>query len=132
MRKEKKNILKKYFGENKMSKEKMSKKEIVSKRKDYSFLVDFFKEIKEKEILVCEKNREILREIYFSKSNNKVFSNIERVLRRSLREEIKGDLINYLEENNLSLNEYLEFKRDLILVSREYKKGVMREVKIKV
>ena len=115
-----------------MSKEKMSKKEIVSKRKDYSFLVDFFKEIKEKEILVCEKNREILREIYFSKSNNKVFSNIERVLRRSLREEIKGDLINYLEENNLSLNEYLEFKRDLILVSREYKKGVMREVKIKV
>ena len=115
-----------------MSKEKMSKKEIVSKRKDYSFLVDFFKEIKEKEILVCEKNREILREIYFSKSNNKVFSNIERVLRRSLREEIKGDLINYLEENNLSLNEYLEFKNKVLLVSREYKKSKFLNVSLKI
>ena len=118
-----------------MSKENKENKKVLvieSKRKDYIFLVEFFKEIKEKNILVVESNKDLIREIYFKYSNNKVFSNIERVLRRSLRVEIKENLIKDLEKNNLSLNEYLEFKNKVILVSREYKKSKFLNVSLKI
>lgn len=114
-----------------MSKEKNnkveSKKEIV-KRKDYKFLIDFYKEIKDLDLNNLN-NKEIVKEKYIKYSNNKVFSNIERVIKRSLRVEILFNLEKELKESNLKINEYKEISYKVINLSRN-KKNNLLEVEV--
>jgi biopolymer transport protein ExbB/TolQ len=98
-------------------KEQKSVKVETVKRKDYLFLVNFIKNIKSLD-LESENNKERVKEIYLKSSNNKVFSNIERVIKRSLRVEIKPVLERELKESNLTLQEYKEITYKVINLSR--------------
>jgi hypothetical protein len=115
-----------------MEMEKMEKKEIkkiekIVKRKDYKFLVNFFKKV---ENLNMEKvNKESIEKNYLEISKNKVFSNIERVFKRSLRKEIRVNLESELKDSNMSIEKYLEIGEKIVNLSKN-KNNKLIEVKI--
>ena len=102
--------------------EKVEKIEIV-KRKDYKDLVNFLRENRDFE------NREIVKSNY-EKIFKLKFSNIERLIKRSLREESKENFEKNLESNNLSREDYLKISYKIIDFSKN-KKNILVEAKIK-
>jgi hypothetical protein len=110
-----------------MEKENKINMEIV-RRKDYIFLVNFFNEIKNLD-LEKDSNKKIVKDLYFKFSENK-FSNIKRVINRSLRKEIKENLLNELKENNMSIEEYMSIGEKLKIMSKKNKSNNFNLVKI--
>lgn len=89
------------------TKKQVKKTEIKTIRKDYIFLVNFTKQIKNLD-LNQETNTAKIKELYLAESKNKVFSNFSRVFKRSLRAEILPQLQTELSQANLTLQEYKE------------------------
>jgi hypothetical protein len=113
----------------KNQKKKVETKTEVVKRKDYKFLIDFFQTVKTLDLNLRE-NKEAVEAKYFEQSHNKVFSNIERVIKRSLRAEIKPTLERELSESNLTLQEYTTISYQIINLSKN-KPSKLIEVEIK-
>lgn len=108
---------------------KEAKTELV-KRKDYKFLIDYFQSIKDLD-LTQSSNKEKVKSLYIESSNNKVFSNIERVIKRSLREEIKPILESELKASKLTLSQYQEISYKVIAISRN-KQAKLIQVEAKI
>ena len=93
--------------------EKIKKIEEV-KRKDYKELINFLKENKD------INNKEKLKEVYEKRFKLK-FSNIERLIKRSLRKEsIKNFSLNLVNEK-MSKEEYLVISKKIIDLSKDKK-----------
>jgi len=112
------------MSKNQKPNKKVESKTEVVKRKDYKFLIDFFKSIKELD-LTSKNNKEKIAEEYQKISNNKVFSNIERVIKRSLRVEILPNLEKELKESNITLKEYSEISYKVINLSKNKKNNFL-------
>ena len=88
-----------------------TKIEIV-KRKDYKDLVNFVSANQNID------NKEKLQENYEQTLKLK-FNNVERLIKRSLREESRANLLSNLKDSNLTLNEYETITYKIINLSRE-------------
>ena len=111
----------------KMEKNKENKKvekvEIV-KRKDYKELVNFLVENKDLE------NKEIVKENYEKRFKLR-FSNIERLIKRSMRIESRKNLLENLEKEKIEIGEYLKISYKVINLSKNKKNNLIEVELIK-
>lgn len=98
--------------------EKIKNKIEIVKRKDYKELINFIKENKDIE------NKEKIKEIYEKRFKLK-FSNIERLIKRSLRKESKENFNLNLKNENLSLENYLVISKKIINMSKNKEENIL-------
>lgn len=107
----------------KMNKEnKVENKVVVVDRKNFSSVIDFVINSKNKSV-------DVLKNEYIE-LGYKSLKNVDRVMKRVKREEIKNILLNILKEKNLNIEKYLELEKKIIENFRDKKDNNFLKVEL--